>query len=371
MTVRVTTLKGPLAGVYYVEQLPVLLPAGRRTPGVWLGRAADRLGLAGEVDDEAFLALMAGMDPRRPTVIWAAATTTRRSAASTSPARRRSRVSVLWALGDEDVRREVLAAHDAAVAAMVGLDRGPRPHPVPDRRRGRRRGRRGDRGGGVPAAHQPQRRPPAPHPCRDRQSGGIPGRPLAGVGRQDDQGRSAHPVGPVPRRVAGRADRPLGVAGSPRLGSPRSPTSPSVRVEFSQRTGEVQRRVDEKLDRFARRWAENRRCGNAGSSNAKPCWTAAHRSPRPSTAEVQHRRWADQTVTLGLDPADVVAGAVGRPVPAQVIDRWSGIAIEDQAMATITEGQSSWRPAELVRELAAAVPTSTSLDRRAAGRLAG
>ena len=90
--------------------------------------------------------------------------------------------------------------------------------------------------------------------------------------------------------------------------------------------------------------------------------------PKPLEAEVQHRRRADQTVTLGLDPVDVVARAVGRPVPAHVIDRWSGIAIEDQAMATITEGQSSWRPAELVRELAAAVPTSTSL---AAERLVG
>ena len=34
----------------------------------------------------------------------------------------------------------------------------------------------------------------------------------------------------------------------------------------------------------------------------------------------------------------------------------------DRAMATIAEGQSTWRPAELVRELAAAVPTSNGVE---------
>ena len=44
------------------------------------------------------------------------------------------------------------------------------------------------------------------------------------------------------------------------------------------------------------------------------------------------------------------------------IDRRAGATVVDQAMATIGEGQSSWRPAELMRELAAAVPTGTQLD---------
>ena len=44
MTVRVTTLKGPLAGAYYVEQLPAYYLDAGEPRGVWLGQGADLLG---------------------------------------------------------------------------------------------------------------------------------------------------------------------------------------------------------------------------------------------------------------------------------------------------------------------------------------
>ncbi len=66
VTVRVTALKGPDAGVYYVEALPSYYLDAGEPPGVWLGDAAGTLGLSGDVDDDAFIALMAGMDPRQP-----------------------------------------------------------------------------------------------------------------------------------------------------------------------------------------------------------------------------------------------------------------------------------------------------------------
>ena len=66
MTVRVTVLEGrrrrPLlpgecrSGGYYLGDGE---PAGR-----WWGRAAPLLGLDGTVDDQAFLGVMAGVDPR-------------------------------------------------------------------------------------------------------------------------------------------------------------------------------------------------------------------------------------------------------------------------------------------------------------------
>jgi conjugative relaxase-like TrwC/TraI family protein len=121
MTVRVTTLKGPEAGVYYVEQLPSYYLQVGEPRGRWLGHATEQLGLAGEVDDEAFLALMAGMDPRRPERHLGRKyddTSVRGFDVTTCSAPKS--VSILWALGDEAVREEVLAAHDAAVAAMVG-----------------------------------------------------------------------------------------------------------------------------------------------------------------------------------------------------------------------------------------------------------
>ena len=66
VTVRVTTLKGADAGVYYVEQLPNYYLDSGEPRGIWFGEGARQLGVTGEVGDEAFLAVMAGMDPRRP-----------------------------------------------------------------------------------------------------------------------------------------------------------------------------------------------------------------------------------------------------------------------------------------------------------------
>ena len=63
MTVRVTTLKGTAAGRYYTEQLPSYYLDGGEPPGRWFGRGAAMLGLDGGIDDEAFLAVMAGLDP--------------------------------------------------------------------------------------------------------------------------------------------------------------------------------------------------------------------------------------------------------------------------------------------------------------------
>ena len=63
MTVRVTTLKGIGAGRYYTEQLPSYYLDAGEPPGRWFGRGATLLGLDGPVDDEAFLAVMAGLDP--------------------------------------------------------------------------------------------------------------------------------------------------------------------------------------------------------------------------------------------------------------------------------------------------------------------
>ena len=66
MTVRVTTLKGADAGAYYVEALPNYYLQSGEPRGLWFGDGALLLGLGGEVDGDAFIALMGGMDPARP-----------------------------------------------------------------------------------------------------------------------------------------------------------------------------------------------------------------------------------------------------------------------------------------------------------------
>ena len=65
--VRVTTLKGTAAGIYYTHELGlglgVYYTQGEEPPGRWVGAQADALGLHGELDPAVFLRLMAGLDP--------------------------------------------------------------------------------------------------------------------------------------------------------------------------------------------------------------------------------------------------------------------------------------------------------------------
>ncbi len=60
---RVTSLKGPGAGEYYVVEPGGYYLAAREPPGRWFGQAADRLGLGVSFDDGQFVAVLAGIDP--------------------------------------------------------------------------------------------------------------------------------------------------------------------------------------------------------------------------------------------------------------------------------------------------------------------
>lgn len=118
VTVRVTTLKGPAAGLYYVEALPSYYLDAGEPLGVWQGKGAVRLGLAGDVDDEAFLALMAGLHPDTGEQLgrrYGEHSARGYDATASAP----KSVSVLFALGDDATRQAVLEAHDQAVEAMV------------------------------------------------------------------------------------------------------------------------------------------------------------------------------------------------------------------------------------------------------------
>ncbi|MCP4309348.1 MAG: relaxase domain-containing protein, partial [bacterium] len=49
MTARVTTLKGPDSGEYYIEALPSYYLDSGEPKGIWHGQGAERLGLEGEI----------------------------------------------------------------------------------------------------------------------------------------------------------------------------------------------------------------------------------------------------------------------------------------------------------------------------------
>ena len=119
MTVRVTTLKGAGAGRYYTERLPSYYLDDDEPPGRWWGRGADRLGLQGQIDPEAFLAVMAGEDPRTGQNLgrrYGEESVRGYDATFSAP----KSVSVLFGLGDEEVGRQVIEAHENAVGAVLG-----------------------------------------------------------------------------------------------------------------------------------------------------------------------------------------------------------------------------------------------------------
>jgi conjugative relaxase-like TrwC/TraI family protein len=119
VTVRVTTLKGLGAGRYYTEQLPSYYLDAGEPSGRWFGRGATTLGFDGVVEDEAFLAVMAGLDPATGRDLgrrYGDESVRGFDATFSAP----KSVSVLFALGDEELRRRVTEAHDRAVEAVLG-----------------------------------------------------------------------------------------------------------------------------------------------------------------------------------------------------------------------------------------------------------
>lgn len=81
----------------------------------------------------------------------------------------------------------------------------------------------------------------------------------------------------------------------------------------------------------------------------------------PSLAELR-QEWQQCVWGMGIDPQRLVGRTVGRQRRLQGIDRQEAARIVTEALEVLVEKQSSWRPAELVRELAAVVPTTVSAD---------
>ncbi len=339
MTVRVTTLKGAGAGDYYVEQLPNYYLQSGEPRGIWFGDGATTLALTGDVDDEAFVALMAGMDPTRPDRHLGRSYDDKSVRGFDVTASAPKSVSVLFALGDLETRHQVLAAHDDAVGALAAWIE----------RHAHTRYRIGgevavvDAEGIVAAAFRqhtsraldPQlhthlviaNRVKSPH-----------GRWLALDARlikHDQQSLSAiyHAC------LRSELTRRLGVRWhNPEHGIAEIRDVPEdVIVEFSARTADVRRRIDNKLDRFIdtmgraptprERWKLEREA----AIDSRPA--KAH----SVEADVLHEAWADQTRQLGRDPVAVVSNAVEQVTERRGIDPATRSTMIDQTIEAIGE----------------------------------
>ncbi len=356
MTARVTTLKGPDAGAYYVEGPGRYYLDGDEPPGQWLGRGAATLGLAGEVDDDAFLSVMDGRDPATGELLGTGhhERTVRGFDVTCSAPKS---VSVLFAIGDDRVRTEVLDAHDAAVAAPFGW--------IQDHAHCRYRVDGEvwtvDARGLVAAAfrqHTSRAHDPQIHTHLV-----IPNRVMSPDGRwlaldartlkHDQRTISALYAAGLRAELTSR----LGVRWNEVVnGQAEMADAPDEVLDaFSQRTRQMARRLDEKIERFVdqldrrptprERWRIEREA-------------ALDSRPSKTSEDVQslHEHWVMQLDALGCTPdryLDRIAGRT-RPIEADsTIDRDTVV----DALSSLRDTQSVWRPAEITREVAAALPT--------------
>jgi conjugative relaxase-like TrwC/TraI family protein len=366
VTVRVTTLKGADAGAYYVEQLPNYYLQSGEPRGLWHGEGAGMLGLRDEVEDEHFLAVMAGMDPVRPDRHLGRRydDTSVRGFDVTASAPKS--VSLMFALGDDEVRRAVLDAHDTAVQTVTKW--------IEDHAHTRYRigGEVAvvDATGIVAAAfrqHTSRALDPQLHThlVIANRVKSPDGRWLALDARlikHDQQTLSA--LYHVSLRSELTAS--LGVRwNTPERGIAEIADMPeALLVEFSTRTGAVARRIEEKLDRFIatmdrdptprERWKLEREA----AIDSRPAKVKA------VDAASLHQAWAEQAAAIGFDPPTVVANTIGHVVGQDDINPHETARIAHAAMKAMAEKQSTWRPTELQREFAAEVPTDTTLPAR-------
>lgn len=357
VTARVTTLKGDGAGAYYVGALPSYYLDESEPKGVWHGRGAALLGLAGEVDDRPFLRVMAGLHPAGPARHLGRAYGGESVRGFDVTASAPKSVLVLFAVGDERTRREVLAGHDAAVGAMLAWVE---KHAHTRRRIGGEVCVVDAQGLVVAAFRQHTSRALDPqlhaHVVIANRVRSDDGRWLALDARTlklDQRTLSAIYHSALRSELTDR----LGVAWRERVNGIAEIDHVPDRVleAFSSRTGEVARRVDAKLDRFRdtmdrdptprERWQLEREA------------VIDSRPPKIHGvgAAGLHAEWTDRLFLVGTGPSRILRDALDQtgPTPFEQLDR---DAVLDHAITALAERQSSWRPAELTREIAAALP---------------
>ncbi|MCP4106523.1 MAG: relaxase domain-containing protein [Desulfobacteraceae bacterium] len=365
MTARVTTLKGADAGAYYVEALPSYYLDSGEPAGIWHGTGARLLGLEGEVVDEDFLRVMAGLTPHGQGNDPLGRTNGESSVRGFDvTASAPKSVSVLFAVGDPYTRDEVLGAHDAGVAAMV---RWVEAHTHTRYRIG------GDvavvDAEGIVAAafRQHTSRVLDPqlhtHVVIANRVRSPDGRWLALDARTlklDQRTLSAVYHSALRAELTER----LGVGWhEPVNGIAEMTSVPEVVLEeFSTRTAGVQRRTDEKLDRFIDTFDREPTARERWRLEREAVVDSRPAKQHPTDAATLHAGWVEQVESLGHRPALVVRDAINR-ARSRELDPVVMTDTMTQAIEVLSGKQSSWRPAELTRELAAALPTDTLLGR--------
>lgn len=129
-------------------------------------------------------------------------------------------------------------------------------------------------------------------------------------------------------------------------------------AEFSQRARQVDERLERKIDRF-RATLDRDPTPREASRLEREAVLDSRPSKRRLGDHVDLRgEWADRIDGLGHDPVGLVDDAVGGVPSTGRLTNEATVAMADQALAALTESSSTWRPNEVLRELARAVPTA-------------
>lgn len=363
MTVRVTTLKGAGAGRYYTEHLPSYYLNGDEPPGRWWGQGADRLGLQGVVESDAFLAVMAGHDPATGRDLgrrFGEGSVRGFDATFSAP----KSVSVLFGLGEPDVRREVVEAHECAVQAVLGWVE------THAHTRMRRHGQvvTVDTAGILVAVfrqHTSRKLDPQLHthavianrvPAPDGRWLALDARTIKLDQRTLSALYHANLRTEMTRRLGVRWHPPEhGIA-------EMAGFDPELLAEFSQRTKDVDRRLDHKLDRFRTDLGRDPTASEGWKLERESVVDSRPSKPHGLTGRELRQEWQQRAWALGHDPERLVEKVVGHQMRHGGIDSGTAVLMVEAAVESLSEGQSTWRPAELVRELAASVPTTVTVD---------
>ena len=138
-----------------------------------------------------------------------------------------------------------------------------------------------------------------------------------------------------------------------------------VLAEFSQRTSDIDRRLGVKLARFRRNLGRDPTSEERWRLEREAVIDSRPAKRHGVNHDELHAEWEHRVGELGLDPVRVVRSAVGRQ---RAFVRVDPTLMTAQALGALQSIQSSWRPAEVLRELAATFPTMVPVD---AGQLTG
>jgi hypothetical protein len=134
-----------------------------------------------------------------------------------------------------------------------------------------------------------------------------------------------------------------------------------VLAEFSQRTRDVNRRNAEKLERFRETKRRNPTAKERWRLEREAVLDSRPAKPHEIVLSDLRNDWQVRTLDLGYDPVLFLRQALTLRLEATDIGHTVADRMVEAAIESLGEQQSSWRPAELVRELAAAVPTTTDV----------